>query len=191
MNRKRVVAYIPTRTKKAQSLYDFFAARGKDGIYQNNLRCAFHRFRREPTWINLKVFGVHLSRLMLGDRLMNAVLSDRATVITGEYCCTEENECLYHFAPSDCIGSIRSSGLLPKDRFVYLTDAPEYCAQIFLPWKTQQIRATTAYTLLSVDTQQLLKEQKIYCTDRDHEFVTGRIRAKYISAVPDDQTELS
>ncbi len=185
MRLKRVIGNIVP----VQSLRDYLAVRKKDGLYRRNLRRACRRLLRAPTGINRKVFGVHLLRMLLGDRLMNAVLSDAAVVITGEYRAAQEGAQLYHYAPSDCVERIRSNGLLPKDRFVYLTDAPEEYARTFLPWKTQQIRKPTAYALLQMDAQRLTAAQSVFRTDRAHEFVTGKIDAALISVLPDVPVE--
>ena len=193
MRRERRIAYRPFRAKKAQSVRDYFFVRGKEGAYRQNLRRAFHGFRREPTWTHMRVCGVHLLRLLLGDRLMSAVLADRAVVVTGEYGRAEQSpgvDVLYHFAPNDCVDTILSHGMLPRRQFVYLTDSPAYTEQVFLQWKTEQLRATTTFTLLEVDARRLKENQKIFCTDREHEFVTGKIDAKYISVVTDDPSSV-
>ena len=193
MRQNKEIAYSPLCAKKTQSIHDYFSVRAKGGAYRENLRRAFHGFRRKPTGFRLRICGVHLLRLLLGDRLMNAVLSDRATVVTGEYG-NEDTDLrggvLYHFAPMDCVDRILSGGLLPRRKYVYLTDSPEYTGQTFLPWKTEQLCATTTYTLLAVEVRRLREKQKIFRTDRDHEFVTGKIDAQYISVVPDDQSSV-
>lgn len=183
---ERVIEYKPLRARKAQSVHDFFAARGKNGPYRQSLRSAYRSTRRERADVRLRVLGVHLLRLLLGDRLMNAVLSDRAVVVTREYVAGKR---LYHFAPDAVVDRIVRSGLLPKDRYVYLMDAPQQFAQDYLPWKTERLGKTTAYTLLEIDAGSLRNVQKIFCTDREHEYVTGRIDARYISVVPDDRWE--
>ena len=161
-------------------------------MYRESLHRAINGFRREPTRVNLKILGVHLFRLLLGDRLVNAVLSDRAIVVTGVYrgAGNADRELLYHFTPTDCVDGILKSGLQPRDRYVYLTDAPAYSEQAFLQWKTERLRASTSFTLLQIDTRQLMEKQAVFRTDREHEFVTGKIDAKYVSVVPDEADSL-
>ena len=183
--RPKRTAFDHTRLRIMQSAHDYLAVRGKDGLYQNNLRRAFHGLRRKPTKINLRILNVHLLRMLLGDRMMNAVLSDRAIVITGVYGGGGDGEGLYHIAPADCVERILSSGLQPKDRFVYLTDAPEYYARAFLPWKIRQIGKKAEFKVLYVDVQRLSKHQRVFCTDREHEFITGKIDARYITLAPE------
>ncbi len=186
MKQSRVIEYRPMRSGLPQTVRDFLAVRGKNGLYGESLRLAARGFRREPSRVKLKILGVHALRMMLGDRLMNAVLSDRAVVVTGA-CRAEDPETgdLYHFAPTDCVERILSTGLLPRDRYVFLTDAPEYAAQTFLRWKARQLHATTAFTLLRVDVQRLLQDQAVFRTDREHEFVTGGIDARFLSIEPE------
>lgn len=183
---KRTIEYKPFRARKTQSLRDFLAARGKNGAYRQSLRRAYRSTRQERACVRVRVLGVHLLRLLLGDRLMNAVLSDRAVVVTREY---DARERLYHFAPAAVVDEILRSGLQPKDRYVYLTDSPQQFERGYLSWKTDRLGKTTAFTLLGIDTKRLQNAQKIFCTDREHEFVTGRIDGTYITVVPDDSGE--
>ena len=57
--------------------------------------------------------------------------------------------------------------------------------RLFLQWKDKQNGKQSAYVLLEIDAQSLMHEQTIFCTNIEHEFVTGKIDAKYISVVPD------
>ena len=186
-NTKQIIDYKPIQTCASQSVHDFFAVRTKNGAYQQALRQAFCRFYREPTCTNLKIFGVHFLRMLIGDVLMNVILSDKAIVVTGMYGVPEDPNTgvLYHFTPTNRVEQILSSGLCPRDRYVYLTDEPKLFSETFLNWKTERLGGTTAYTLLQVDVQKLLGKQAVFHTDREHEFVTGKIDAKYISVVPD------
>jgi hypothetical protein len=169
-------------------LHDYLTVRGKNGLYRRSLRLAVNGFRRKPTRVNLKIIGVHLFRLLLGDRLMNAVLSDRSIVVTDVYriAGNADRELLYHFTPTDCVESILKSGLEPRDRYVYLTDDPAYSERAFLEWKTERLRGSTSFALLQIDARQLMEKQAVFCTDREHEFVTGKIDARFVSVVPDD-----
>lgn len=184
--RSKVIEYRPIRSPLQQTVHDYLAVRRKDGLYGKALRQAVCTLRREPTRVNLRILGVHVLRMMLGDRLMNAVLSDRAVVATGTYRAGEsETGVLYHFAPSHCVEKILSDGLVPKHRYVFLTDAPQELEQPFLHWKTDQLHETTAFTLLRVDARRLSQRQAVFCTDREHEFITGKIDAEWISLVPE------
>lgn len=178
------IEYNPGFARKTRSARDFLAARSRNGIYFRSLLAAWQAFRRDASDAHLRTLATHLVRMLLGERLTTAVLPDHDVVLTGE--CTPDRQ-LYHFAPAVLKKQILSSGLRARKRYVYLTDAPQETEKTFLPWKTTQIRKTTVYTLLEIDVPRLLNKQKIFRTNRPHEYVTGSIDAAYISVVPDGQ----
>lgn len=167
------------------TLRAFIAARSKDGEYRKQLDRAFYALLKRPCAVHRKQFGVRLGVAVFGDRLVNAVLSDRVVVRTGAYR-VRDNGALYHFAPTDRVEKILSRGLLPTRRYVFLTDQPQRIAGTYLPWKTAQLGHETTYTLLRIDAEKLSGIQKIFRTDREHEYVTGKIDAKYITVAPDN-----
>ena len=170
-----------------RALRAFWEPRCKGGAYRNQLDRAFCELLREPSDIHLKRFAIRLGVLLFGGGLVNAVLADRAVLRTG--ICGADGialaDALYHYAPAECVEQILSSGLVPKKHYVFLTENPELLGQTYLPWKTSEIGKETTYALLAVDAGLLSKQQSIFCTDREHEFVTGKINARYISVVSD------
>ena len=165
-----------------RTLRGFLAPRGKDGEYRKLTNDAWDRLLRNPCPVNLKIYGVQLLRMAMGDRLLKSVVPDRAVVVTGVYTARGR---MYHFAPVGKKKQILSVGLRPRQRYVFLTDDPHAVGQLYVPWKKNaQLGKETSYTLLEIDTKRLMKAQKIFRTDREHEYVTGKIDAQYIRVAP-------
>ncbi|MBQ7545402.1 MAG: hypothetical protein IJT41_00355 [Clostridia bacterium] len=153
-------------------------SRLKDGNYTKALRASFVSVLKEPSARHFEYLRTDLMWLCLGDYMMRTYFRDYTVRRMEEY---TGMQVLYHYAPTESVERILSTGLKPSKRFVYLTDDPEFYKADFLPWKDRITGRQTCYTLLEVDANALTKCQPIYATHCRSEFVTDSIAPQYLT----------
>ena len=154
------------------------SSRSKNGVYTKALQASFVSMLKKPSVRHFEYFRTDLMMFCLGDNLMTTYFRDYTVRRMGEYTGTQV---LYHFAPSDSVEMILSTGLKPSKRFVYLTDDPEYYKKDFLIWKDRITGRQTCYTLLQVDADRLAECQPIYATHCRSEYVTDSIEPRFLT----------
>lgn len=85
---------------------------------------------------------------------------------------------LYHYAPEECLESIKKNGLLPKEKFVFMTNYPELL-KWFPSFKTRKFGRDSSFVLLKIDARRAAKEHNFYYYHLD-QIVADRIKPEYI-----------
>ena len=89
-----------------------------------------------------------------------------------------ENKSLYHWAPSEQLGSILKNGLVRGEKlmYVYLTDAPHYIAHTaYIYQKVHVFARDIRFVLIKVDVNRLAEKHEIFWVDALHEFAVDSV----------------
>ncbi len=89
---------------------------------------------------------------------------------------------LYHLTPAENIEEIRQNGLVSKRNYVFLTDDADCFVNgnNYLNWKATALKKNTEFRVIKIDASALGKRRRIFCTDREHEFVTDKVEPGFI-----------
>ena len=97
----------------------------------------------------------------------------------GEY---TAGDFLYHLAPVKNIKEIKQKGIVSDRNCVFLTDDIDYFVSIngYPDWKATTLKENTDFCVLKINASSLKERHKIFCIDREHEFVTEKVEPEFI-----------
>ena len=114
-----------------------------------------------------------------GGKTANCLFSKMSVEKTGEY---TEGGFLYHLIPVKSIDEIKQNGIVSNKNYVFLTDDIDYFTTVngYPDWKATTLKENTDFYALKINVSSLKKLHKVYCIDREHEFVTDKIEPEFI-----------
>ena len=161
------------QVNKAKRFLAFVECRLPGGIFYEQI--AADLAEKEP-------FGrlmVDIVSFLAGNRISHSLFPALSVKKTGEY---TADGFLYHITPVESIEAIRQKGIVPNNRFVFLTDDADYYINVsgYPDWKAKARRENTDFCVLKIHASSLRKQHKIFCIDREHEFVTETVEPEFI-----------
>lgn len=148
------------------------------GRRYQEIQTNFRRLWKHPCVSNLKEAMRAAAIYCLGSRMIEMFGRPAEKDHMDGLFMPEENQILYHLAPSRQLDSIRRNGLAPSKEFeyVYLTDDADYIMDMgYLYWKVNQAKNDTEFVILEVDVYHLAQKYEIYQLREAHEFAVKRV----------------
>lgn len=117
--------------------------------------------------------------LIVGGKVSYRLFPKMNIEITGEY---TADGYLYHITPAENIKAIKQKGIVSKRNHVFLTDDIDYMinAKDFPDWKATALGENTNLCVLKICVSSLKKRRKVFCIDREHEYVTKKVEPECV-----------
>ena len=162
------------------------STRSSKGKYTRELKEAARIRKAKKTPASRRHFRCCLSKYLLGKNITGKLFrklsaeSEKFRHDLIDHDIEFRADCpLYHFALAEDVDKIKKQGLIPADKYVFLTHDPE-----MIPWfpafKSVQLGRDVTLYLLKIDAAAAAKKHR-FLYYRTNEIVTDRIEPEYIT----------